>query len=124
MTTMPNVLDGLFNQVMVYWPKGSINEDGEHSVGDPIEVVCRWESQFQELVDSQGSTYISQATIYTAYSSLGLEGWVWLSSAKPSDIEGTAIAEAPTDPPNNQIIRNIGVTPSLDNDEILYTVNI
>jgi len=121
---MPRVIPGLLNQVLVYWPKGTIRRDGEYEIGTPVEVVCRWETTHTEASDINGSTFISQAQLYFQTNSVDLGGWVWLSTARTSDPAGTALAQAPATPPNNQIIRTKGITPSVGNTETLYTAMI
>ena len=123
---MPDIVDNMLQQVLVYWPKGTKGRDGTYSEGTPVEIVCRWENRSSELVDSEGSTYMSQAVIYTNDDTIELQGWVWLSDATREDAAGTALAAAPSSPPKNQVVRSVNFDRGLtrDDTEILYTIGI
>ena len=114
------ILDqNLLTKIAIYWPLGTLNEDGERGYGVPEERDCHWESKKQEITDAAGKVFVSDATVFMN-GLVMVGGHLWLSSATVLDPPGTGLAEAPEIPPNHPIIRQVGINPDIDNYETLY----
>jgi len=115
------ILPDLLYQVALYWSPGDLQEDGERDYDSvtPIEIPCHWSHTHSETVDLQGEVYLSSATVQTSTPILR-RGVLWLSTAKVSDVAGTALSQVPATIPMNQIIQNVKVIPDVQGEEILY----
>jgi len=53
-------------QAAVYWaPQSTFDEYGNPTFDAPIQIACRWEDNLMEIVNSDGTTQMSKAQIYT-----------------------------------------------------------
>jgi len=50
-------------QKAVYWPPQERDEFGQKSLGDPVELDCRWDDEQEEQVDAEGNKFISRAQV-------------------------------------------------------------
>jgi len=113
----------LMEMVAVYWPPGTPNEYGERGYDDPVEIPCYWSTNKSETIDSQGRLVNVSASVYTT-TEVTVDGWLWLSTAKVYDAAGTALAEAPDSPPDNQKIKSVAITPDIDTPETMYQASV
>ena len=58
------IIKRMRKQNAVYWPFVSINQFGEKSVGDPVQIKVRWEDKNEEFLDTQGQIQMSKAIVY------------------------------------------------------------
>jgi len=56
-------------QAAVYWSPAypGFDEYGRPAMGDPVEIMVRWESVQEEFIDSQGTRQISKAKVYVGH---------------------------------------------------------
>jgi len=111
-----NILPGLLNQTLVYWPPAARNEFGKATYGTPVQLSCHWEQEQVEIKDAEGNNFISTATIFLDQEVLR-GGWVW---------EGL-LADAPANPITPvplQQIKQCRRVPDVDNTETVYIANI
>lgn len=100
-------------QKAVYWAPGSLDVYGKTSFSEPVEIDCRWDENFEKMMDEVGEEFVSKAEVMTdrdckvgGYLMLGE-----LESGIPSD---------PEDEREAFMIRSKKNTPSVDGTEILY----
>lgn len=53
----------VMKQTVVYWRRDDVNDDGQPTWHDPIEVPCRWDYDVAEVVTPQGETFNSTAKV-------------------------------------------------------------
>ena len=50
-------------QTAVYWPSSGVDEFGQPTYDDPVEIDCRWETVREEFVAPNGDTEVSKAKL-------------------------------------------------------------
>lgn len=108
-----SILELLLNQTCVYWPKGAVNSFGIYTHGTPVELPCKWKSAKGESVTKEGKVHSITVEVYLR-NEVALDGWLWKGK----------LADAPSVPPNTQIIRNVDVTDDVENDETLWVASL
>ena len=121
-----SLLDTMLIHVVVYWPPLRNDEHGNKRFGTPIEIKARWEYATRELLDERGNVTSIMSKVYLAEDVQQL-GVLWLSTAKPSDPGGTALAQLTdaTKPFRNAgagEIRKFAKTFTIDGTQALRTV--
>lgn len=107
-----NILDILLNLQGVYWPPTTANKFGQSSFGIPVQIRCKYQSSTSQGISSQGKTFTKAGTVFTDYE-LKEGGYIWIGS----------LVNAPTTPPNKQIIQSVSKASDPDNTETLYTAS-
>jgi len=61
----------MLKQTCVYWPLGSeesggvdVDNYGQLIYASPVELKCRWDDEVMEVLDAQGTIFISHAKLY------------------------------------------------------------
>lgn len=123
---MPSIIKKMLKQVLIYWPPTAAGADGRPAYTSPVEVRCRWEDTQEEYRNASGATVLSKCVVYTGVD-VAVNGLLWLTTAKPKDPAGTALAQLPeglTDPqslPGAQLIGSFESLPTLNQREKLRT---
>jgi hypothetical protein len=60
---MPRIEDHDLPHKAVYWPFSGADDYGNPSVGDPVEIDCRWVEKRGQTVDSKGNTVAFDASL-------------------------------------------------------------
>lgn len=47
----------------ILWPDPVPDQYGSFTFGDPVEIKCRWTSKQEEIVDTEGQTFVSTAMV-------------------------------------------------------------
>ncbi len=108
-----NILTDLLNDFCVYWPTAAVDTFGVYSSGSPVELACKWKSSKGETVDKDGKKHTTTATVYLS-TEVALGGWLWRGR----------LVDAPSVPPNTQVIRNVDRTDDVDNEETLWVASV
>lgn len=110
----PSVFARFMPNVAVYWPPASNDGFGRFILGDPIEVVCRWEDKAVKFVTPQGQEAVSDAIVYVGRK-VAIGGWLALGdeTAVGTGVDPRSLAGA-------REIRQVHSSPSLAGDEVLY----
>lgn len=115
-------------QNAIYWPPGAPDAFGRLVPGALVELVLaaknyrvRWEDVNQEVVDAQGTVFISQAMVYVPQlpdgSEVKLEGYLWLGDRSDLLSETNPRANPGANP-----IKKVDKLPNLKASEFLRTV--
>lgn len=101
-------------QMLVYWPKLGAKPTGESIWGAPIEMTCRWDKGFKQIIGPNITKVDSQIQVISQYE-LVVGGLIRLGT-----LADTAFWD---DPKRNQDVYEILVclaTPNIRNTETLY----
>ena len=49
-----------------YWPPSSTDAYGQPSMGQPVEIKCRWETRNSQFIDENGDRALARAVVYTS----------------------------------------------------------
>lgn len=60
---MPQMEVSYLPQDAVLWPATGVDDDGEVTVGAPVEIRCRWVYKRMETLDRKGSTIALDALV-------------------------------------------------------------
>lgn len=61
------LIDKIYNQDAVLWPKVSQDEEGDEKYGTAKAIKVRWEDLAEEYVDDRGATRVSSSKVYVPY---------------------------------------------------------
>jgi hypothetical protein len=92
-----DLLEDMREQRAVYWPPGPLDQNGQHTFLEPVEILVRWEQSGEIFLDRQGNEQVSRAEVYVGELPEGGEveelGALWLSSKTIDDADGSGLAE-------------------------------
>lgn len=60
-----SIFDNLFNHTICLQKRNAIDSFGNVAYSPPIEIKCRIEWKYKEIIDKDGNKIISEATIFT-----------------------------------------------------------
>lgn len=115
-------LEDALNQLAVYWPPGIEGDEGQQIMGDPIEIVCRWEMVVEQFLDRKsGNVESSKSKVYVDRDLEEL-GILWLPPNNTELATGQALSqltseEEPFTNPGAYEIRRFDKIPNFDADE-------
>lgn len=109
-----SLIERMRKQTAIYWAPISIDEQGDPTYDEPIEIACRWVDTQKNVTTPEGETFASTSTIYVDRD-LVLHGRLML---------GELDSETPSDPndANSVEIMVKKNSPNIRNTEILHTV--
>jgi hypothetical protein len=105
------------NDVATYWAPGVNDGFGnlDFSGVTPVAIACRWQDVSELARDAQGQEFTSQAIVYPDQE-LAVTGYL---------VRGDAtLSSDPRAVPDAREIRNVGGSPSLSGDEVLFKVTL
>ena len=109
-------LEEFLNQAAVYWAKIGVDNYGNPTFSDPIEISCRWEDIINEVVDASGTTIISKTKVLVDRDVL-VGGVLYLG-----ELESAMTSENVEDYSDAYEIKVFGKVPNIDADEFVRIV--
>lgn len=101
------------HQTATYWAPTSLVEFGTVRLATPILIQCRWQGRAVSFTNPQGEQRVSRAVVYVDRE-LEVGGVIalgdHLSTENPRDVDSA------------QTVAQVGMSPSLDADEVLHKV--
>jgi len=71
-------------QYAVYWAPLGVDDNGNQTYDDPVEIKCRWEDKQQVFTSATGQEKVSKSIVYTDVSLLP-DGVLWLGTLNQLD---------------------------------------
>lgn len=101
-------------QKAVYWPRPTINKQGQKTFGVPIQIDCHWEDEQEIRIDKNGKEWMTKSKVYTDHPIVA-EGVLWEGEFKDVTDRVT-----PFNNPDITTIAEVGKVPNLDADQKLF----
>ena len=109
-------LEEFLNQTAVYWAKAGVDNYGNPTFSDPVEISCRWEDVINEVVDASGTTIISKTMVL-------VDRDVLVGSAlRLGELDSAMTSENVEDYDDAYEIKVFGKVPDVDAEEFVRTV--
>jgi len=106
-------LEEFLNQTAVYWAKAGVDDYGQPTFSEPIEIRCRWEDVINEVVDASGTTIVSKTKVLVDRN-VTLGGALYLG-----ELDSAMSAENVEDYSDAYEIKVFGKVPDVDAQEFM-----